>query len=119
MIAWLGAIGILIAVPPWYQTNGWPGTVVARGFHSNLLNPMLSGPRRHSSQLHFDWLVFFAEAIGITAIACLVYWRVGRPKPGFCPRCEYDLRGTPSRCPECGWESPRQQPQLTGDAHDG
>ena len=51
--------------------------------------------------------------IGVTA-ALPVAWlltakdarRAARRRRGLCPLCTYDVRATPGRCPECGWEDP-------------
>ena len=41
------------------------------------------------------------------AVPALVHWRRDRHiESGLCPRCSYDLRATPGRCPECGTAAP-------------
>lgn len=38
-------------------------------------------------------------------VVLLRRWFRGRHGVGLCPACNYDLRATPRRCPECGWEA--------------
>ena len=38
----------------------------------------------------------------ILPIALVCWWRRPPSRPGHCQACDYDLRGTDERCPECG-----------------
>lgn len=54
---------------------------------------------------HYSFSIAFWPIVVVMVFANTVwYWRDWRkqPRPGFCPNCGYDLRGTPGRCPECG-----------------
>jgi len=47
------------------------------------------------------WLIFFVT--GLAPVKRVnPRLRRKRPPPGLCPKCRYDLRATPDRCPECG-----------------
>lgn len=47
------------------------------------------------------WLIFLITA-AVPAARLTARLRRKRPPPGLCPKCRYDLRATPDRCPECG-----------------
>jgi len=47
------------------------------------------------------WLLFLVTAVA-PGIWLTKRLRRKRTLPGLCPKCQYDLRATPDRCPECG-----------------
>lgn len=110
VIAWLGLLGLLVAVPPW-DSSSHPGHIT----HAPLTNPATTGPRRQSTHPVLAWHVLLIEAASITALCTFAWrradriaawypWRFRRPTSNTCPHCGYDLRGSPEggACPECG-----------------
>jgi hypothetical protein len=67
---------------------------------------------RRDSVNHLMSIPYWLPALLALAIAWRVdvrHWRARwkarrRVRAGLCARCGYDVRATPTRCPECGWE---------------
>jgi len=66
--------------------------------------------------LDSGWRITFPWALPCLAFAALPTWyflrqrrvrrRLNRLRSGLCSTCGYDLRSTPTRCPECGTMQP-------------
>ena len=59
--------------------------------------------------MHYRLIVipYWSPALLFSILPAIWIWRFfkygHRRKIGHCPKCNYDLRATPERCPECGW----------------
>jgi hypothetical protein len=55
-------------------------------------------------------LSWWVPVLSLGAIALTLQWIAARLatsfRRGLCPRCGYDLRASPERCPECGTANP-------------
>ena len=60
-----------------------------------------------------DWVLFLICTVVVAVARIPENRRQRRADRGLCRRCGYDLRATPTRCPECGTENRYNAPALT------
>ncbi|HSV16121.1 MAG TPA: hypothetical protein VLI90_17805 [Tepidisphaeraceae bacterium] len=72
------------------------------GFWFAISRPLGAQDKRNWCLIVPHWACFVATAI-LPLTAYAGWRRTARwQRKGRCPRCGYDLRATPQRCPECG-----------------
>ena len=81
----------------WGATSGAPGPQVGEYYLFNSKLPTAAGQVLWLSRMPLLLIPLVA-----TCWFTYRYFRAVKARVGFCPRCGYDLRGTPGRCPECG-----------------
>jgi hypothetical protein len=99
-------------------TNTRSGWAVDTDMHSVPSRPPRYGVTTIDSTFNVDGVLYsqhlvsvsiryavICPAIGfLAACALLLRLRLKRNRRvGVCPNCDYDVRATPARCPECGW----------------
>lgn len=77
------------------------------------MNPLVTWPRRLRSLVAMPEITprYIACPCWVVILPLIVaaWWTWARThQPGCCPKCGYDLRASPERCPECGQASAAQ-----------
>jgi hypothetical protein len=74
------------------------------------------GPRRPYLRIDVPhWMIIVVTSIAPLLVTFRSLHRRHYVEAGHCPRCGYDLRATPERCPECGTRF--DEPAVVAPAH--
>lgn len=105
-----------VAIAPFQpqQTRTWIDGAGLYLFTGTALDPSRPSRRAHTLIARVPyWLIVTMAAVLPLWIALKFLLRRQRYGAGQCPNCGYDLRATPTRCPECGAEF--HEPQMNAD----
>ncbi|MFG0248502.1 MAG: hypothetical protein ACF8OB_06415 [Phycisphaeraceae bacterium JB051] len=87
-----------------------PGLIQAWSIWGRSISAMNPGWQSFALGLPFNALVGF----GVGCLIAIFTSRWAKFKnPNGCPKCDYDLTGTPEHCPECGWAKDTKTPTST------
>jgi hypothetical protein len=101
---WNGGMSSYPVQVQWHFGHVWQ---TYSRFHMTFAASRASAPPGFTTNHRLIVIPYWSPALLFSILPALWTWRFikygHRRKAGHCPKCNYDLRATPDRCPECGW----------------